>query len=55
MSTLDCCVVRDARDIADAQRLRWRVYGEEERLLPRSPAPADGTSIPATTIPTPFT
>ena len=36
MSALDCRVVRDARDIADAQRLRWRVYGEEERLLPRS-------------------
>jgi hypothetical protein len=36
MSALDCRVVRDARDIADAQRLRWRVYGEEECLLPRS-------------------
>jgi GNAT superfamily N-acetyltransferase len=36
MTVLDCRVVREPGDIAEAQRLRWQVYGEEEGLLPRS-------------------
>jgi hypothetical protein len=34
MRTLRCTIARTAQDIADAQRVRWRVYGEEEQMLP---------------------
>jgi L-ornithine Nalpha-acyltransferase len=34
MSTVRCTVARSQAQIADAQRVRWRVYGEEEGLLP---------------------
>src|SRR5207249_2728373 len=34
METHSCSVAREPRQIADAQRVRWRVYGDEERLLP---------------------
>jgi hypothetical protein len=36
MESHTCRVARGARQIADAQRVRWRVYGDEERLLPSS-------------------
>lgn len=36
MSTFQCTIARTAREIRDAQRVRWRVYGEEEKLLPAS-------------------
>jgi putative hemolysin len=31
-----CIIARTEREIIDAQRLRWKVYGEEEGLLPAS-------------------
>lgn len=34
MSSCHCISARTERDILDAQRLRWTVYGEEERMLP---------------------
>jgi putative hemolysin len=34
MRSFRCIVARTAREIEDAQRLRWIVYGEEEGLLP---------------------
>ena len=36
MHTYRCTIARTPREIGEAQRLRWRVYGEEERLLPTS-------------------
>lgn len=36
MRTFGYTVARTFREIVDAQRVRWRVYGEEERLLPPS-------------------
>ena len=46
MQTYRCTVARTAADIMDAQRLRWRVYGEEEKLLPAS-ACVDGRELDA--------
>jgi putative hemolysin len=36
MQSFRCIIARTAREIEDAQRLRWRVYGDEESLLPAS-------------------
>jgi L-ornithine Nalpha-acyltransferase len=36
MAALRCAIARTAAEVADAQRVRWRVYGEEERMLPPS-------------------
>lgn len=36
MKSFRCIIATTEREINDAQRLRWRVYGEEERLLPGS-------------------
>ncbi len=36
MKTFHCTIATTEREINDAQRLRWNVYGEEERLLPGS-------------------
>jgi hypothetical protein len=40
MAHLRCVIARTPDQIADAQRVRWQVYGEEERLL----APSVGVS-----------
>lgn len=47
MPDLRCAIARTSRHIADAQRVRWRVYGEEEGLLPPSAAVDDGREIDA--------
>jgi putative hemolysin len=39
MRSFACRVARGRREIADAQRVRWRVYGEEERLLAPAACP----------------
>ena len=39
-------LARTAAEIVEAQRLRWLVYGEEEKLLPAS-ACRDGREIDA--------
>jgi L-ornithine Nalpha-acyltransferase len=36
MRSFRCIIAKTEREIIDAQRLRWEVYGEEEGLLPRS-------------------
>lgn len=36
MQYFRCIIARTEREIIDAQRLRWKVYGEEEGLLPAS-------------------
>jgi putative hemolysin len=36
MDAFDWTVARAPHEIAEAQRVRWRVYGEEEQLLPTS-------------------
>jgi L-ornithine Nalpha-acyltransferase len=36
MAALRCAIASSPREVADAQRVRWRVYGDEERLLPPS-------------------
>lgn len=36
MTGFVCTVARRPSDIAEAQRIRWQVYGEEEKLLPAS-------------------
>jgi hypothetical protein len=41
-----CEIARSPREIADAQRVRWIVYGEEEQLLPPA-AGRDGREIDA--------
>lgn len=46
MQTFRCVIARTARQIKDAQRLRWTVYGEEEGILPPS-AQTDGREIDA--------
>lgn len=46
MQTYRCTIARTPREIADAQRVRWQVYGEEEKLLPAS-ACVDGREIDA--------
>jgi putative hemolysin len=45
-SRFRCAIARTAREIRDAQHVRWRVYGEEEKLLPAS-ACLDGREIDA--------
>jgi putative hemolysin len=47
MAALRCTIARTPGQIADAQRVRWQVYGEEERLLPTSAAVEDGREIDA--------
>ena len=44
---LRCATAHTPRQIADAQRVRWRVYGEEEHLLPPSAAVEDGREVDA--------
>ncbi len=46
MPTLRCTLARTAAEIHDAQRVRWLVYGEEEKMLPAS-ACRDGREIDA--------
>ena len=46
MQTFRYVIARTARQINDAQRLRWTVYGEEEGILPAS-AHTDGREIDA--------
>lgn len=36
MAALRCATARTSSEVADAQRVRWRVYGDEEGLLPPS-------------------
>jgi len=36
MRSFHCIIARTTREIEDAQRIRWIVYGEEEGLLPAS-------------------
>jgi N-acyl-L-homoserine lactone synthetase len=36
MQNFRCIIARTANEIMEAQRLRWKVYGEEEALLPAS-------------------
>ena len=38
MATYRCTVAGSTEEIRQAQRLRWQVYGEEERMLPRTVA-----------------
>lgn len=46
MQKFHCVIARTAQEITNAQRLRWTVYGEEERLLPAS-AHRDGRETDA--------
>jgi L-ornithine Nalpha-acyltransferase len=46
MHSFRCIIARTMREITDAQRLRYRVYSEEEGLLPAS-AGASGREIDA--------
>ncbi len=46
VQTFRCVIAKTMQEIIDAQRLRWKVYGEEEELLPDS-AHSDGREIDA--------
>ncbi len=46
MPPIRCVIARTTREVADAQRIRWQVYGEEEQLLPPSVS-VDGREIDA--------
>ena len=46
MTRYSCAVARTTREIGEAQRLRWRVYGQEENML-SARACVDGREIDA--------